>query len=325
MRAIAFTEYGQPEVLHLREVEEPAPRDNEVLVQIHAASVNSWDWELLRATPFANRIMFGLLKPKIKTLGCDIAGRVEAAGRNAKRFKPGDQVFGDTSKCGWGGFAEYVCVPENALSPKPARLTFQEAAAVPQAGLLALQGLQHKGGIQPGQRILVNGAGGGAGTFAVQIAKSFGAEVTGVDSTEKLDVVRSIGADQAIDYTKEDFTRNGQRYDFILDFAAHHSVFDYRRSLGPKGTYVMVGGSSASVRQLMFLGPLISVVSGKKLGLLMHKANKGLDDLTVLLEAGKVKPIIDRIYTLGQVPEALRYFGKGHVRGKLVIAMEHAT
>lgn len=321
MKVIAFTEYGQPEVLRLVDVEKPAPGDDELLVEIHAASVNSWDWELLRATPFANRIMFGLLRPRIKTLGCDIAGRVEAVGRNVKKFKLGDEVFGDTSKCGWGGFAEYVCVPENTLSSKPAGMTFQQAAAVPQAGLLALQGLHLKGAIQPGQRVLINGAGGGAGTFAVQIARSLGAEVTGVDSAEKLEVVRSVGADHVIDYAKEDFTRNGQQYDFILDLAAYHSIFDYRRSISPKGTYVMVGGSSATVRQVMFLGPFLSIASGKKFSLLMHKANKGLDEMTVLLEAGKVKPIVDRLYALGQVPEALRYFGEGHARGKLVIAV----
>ena len=325
MKAIAFTKYGPPDVLKLREVDKPAPKDNEVLVEVHAASVNSWDWELLRGTPFANRMMFGLLRPRIKTLGCDIAGRVEAVGGNAKKFKPGDQVFGDTSKCGWGGFAEYVCTPENALSSKPASMTFEEAAAVPQAGLLALQGLRHKGQIQPGQRVLINGAGGGAGTFAVQIAKSLGAEVTGVDSTEKLDVIRSVDADHVVDYTKEDFTKNGQRYDFILDFAAYHSIFDYKRSLGPKGVYVIVGGSSAAVRQVLFLGPFISITSGKRFGLLMHKANKGLDEMTRLLEAGKVKPAVDRVYTLGQVPEALHYFGEGHARGKLVVAVEHAT
>jgi NADPH:quinone reductase-like Zn-dependent oxidoreductase len=321
MKAVVFTEYGQPDVLQLKEVAKPTPKDNEVLVKIHAASVNSWDWELLRGTPFANRIMFGLLKPRIRILGCDIAGQVEAVGISANKYKPGDEVFGDISGCGWGGFAEYVSVPESALTSKPAGMTFEDAAAVPQAGLLALQGLRNKGEIQPGQKVLINGAGGGAGTFAVQIAKSFGAEVTGVDSTAKLDTMRSIGADRVIDYTKQDFTKNGQRYDHILDFAAYHSIFDYSRALSPGGTYVLVGGSSSRVRQVMFLGPFFSTTARKKLGLLIHKANKDLDVMTGLLEAGKVKPVIDKRYPLSEVAEALRYFGEGQARGKLVITV----
>jgi len=321
MKTIAFTKYGPPELLQLKEVNKPAPRDNEVLVRIHASSVNSWDWELLRGTPFANRVMFGLLRPKVKSLGCDIAGQAEVVGRDVKRFRPGDEVFGDISRHNWGGFAEYVAVPESALTPKPAGISFEEAAAVPQAALLALQGLRYKGEIQPGQKVLINGAGGGAGTFAVQMAKSLEAEVTGVDSSEKLDTMRSIGADHVIDYAKEDFTRNGKTYDRILDFAAYHSIFDYSRALAPRGTYVIVGGSSARVREILFLGPLISISSGKKFGLLIHKANKGLDVVAGLLEAGKVKSIIDKRYRLGEVPEALRYFGEGHARGKLVIAM----
>ncbi len=323
MKAVVFTEYGPPDVLRLKEVDKPAPQDSEALVEVHAASVNSWDWELLRGTPFANRMMFGLLKPRIRILGCDIAGRVEAVGKNVRKFKPGDEVFGDISGSGWGGFAEYVCAGEEALASKPAGMTFEEAAAVPQAGLLALQGLRNKREIQPGQKVLINGAGGGAGTFAVQIARSLGAEVTGVDSTGKLDTMRSIGADHVIDYTQEDFTKNGQRYDHILDFAAYHSIFDYSRALSRKGIYVMVGGSSARVRQVMFLGPFISIAGGKKFGLLIHKANKELDVMTELLEAGKVKPVIDKRYPLSEVPEALRYFGEGRARGKLVITVEH--
>ena len=321
MKAVVFTKYGQPDVLELKEVAKPAPKDNEVLIKVHAASVNDWDWGLLRGKPFVNRLLFGLLKPKIKILGVDIAGRVEAVGRNAKQFSPGDEVFGDISGCGWGGFAEYVCVRENALALKPAGMTFEEAAAVPQAGLLALQGLR-KGQIQPGQKVLINGAGGGAGTFAVQIAKSFGAEVTGVDSTNKLDMMRLIGADQVIDYTKEDFTKSGQCYDLILDVAAYHSIFDYKRALCPKGIYVMVGGSTARASQVMFLGPWISMTGSKKMGLLMHKPNKGLAFMKELFKAGKVVPVIDRRYTLSEVAEALRYFGEGHARGKVVITVE---
>ncbi len=324
MKAIVYTKYGPPDVLQLKEVEKPTPKDNEVLVKVHAASVNSWDWDLLRGKPFVNRLIFGLLKPRIKILGVDIAGRVEAVGRNFKQFQPGDEVFGDISRCGWGGFAEYVCASENVLALKPASMTFEEAAAIPQAAVIALQGLRDKGQIQPGQKVLINGAGGGAGTFAVQIAKSFGAEVTGVDSTRKLDMMRSIGADQVIDYTQEDFTKNGQRYDLILDVAAYRSIFDCKRALSPKGIYVVAGGSMTRIFQVMFLGPWISMRESKKMGLLMHKPNKiDLAFMKELFEAGKVVPVIDRRYTLSEVPEALRYFGEGHAQGKLVITLEH--
>jgi NADPH:quinone reductase-like Zn-dependent oxidoreductase len=323
MKAIVYERYGPPDVLQLKEVKKPTPKDNEVLIKVHAASINSWDWELLRGKPFVNRLLFGLLKPKIKILGADIAGRVEAVGRNVKQFQPDDEVFGDLCECGWGGFAEYVCARENTLALKPASMTFEEVAAVPQAAAMALQGLRDKGQIQPGQKVLINGAGGGVGTFAVQIAKSFGAEVTGVDSTKKLDMLRSIGADQVIDYTQEDFTKSGQRYDLILDVAAYHSIFDYKRALSPKGIYVMVGGSSARIFQAIFLGPLISMTGSKKLGILAHKPNKGLDFMKELFEAGKVVSVIDRRYPLSEVPEALRYFGKGHAKGKVVITVDH--
>jgi NADPH:quinone reductase-like Zn-dependent oxidoreductase len=321
MKAIVYTKYGPPDVLELKEVEKPTPKDDEVLIKVHAASINDWDWGLLRGKPLVNRLFFGLLKPKMQILGCDLAGRIETVGRNVKQFHPGDKVFGDISSCGWGGFAEYVCARENALALKPASMTFEEAAAVPQAALLALQGLRDKRQIQPGQKVLINGAGGGAGTFAVQIAKSFGAEVTGVDSTSKLDMMRSIGADHVIDYTKKDFTKNGQRYDLILDNAAHHSIFDYKRVLSPKGIYVMVGGSSAQMFQAMFLGPWISMTGSKKMGILMLKPNKDLAFMLELLKTGKVVPIIDRRYPLSEVPEALRYFGKGHAKGKVVITL----
>ena len=320
MEAMVRYKYGSPDLLGLEEVQEPIPRDDEVLIRVHASSVNDWDWGLLHGTPFANRALYGLFKPRRRILGSDIAGRVEAVGGSVTRFQPGDEVFGDNVGH-WGGFAEYVCVRENALLPKPAAMTFEEAAAVPHAALLALQGLRDKGRVQPGQNVLINGAGGGAGTFAIQIAKSFGAEVTGVDSTEKLDVMRSVGADQVIDYTQVDFTRNGQRYDFILDIAAHHSVFDHKRALSPAGTYVVVGGSTPRIMQVIFLGPLISMGSGSKLCLLAHKPNKGLADMIEFLEAGRVVPVIDRRYPLSEVPEALRYFGEGHARGKVVITV----
>jgi NADPH:quinone reductase-like Zn-dependent oxidoreductase len=326
MKAIVCTKYGPPDVLQLKEVEKPTPKDNEVLVKVHAASVNSWDCDLVKGKPFVNRLMTGFLKPKINIFGADIAGRIEAVGKNLKQFKPGDEVFGDLSPCGWGGFAEYVCAPENVLTLKPASMTFEEAAAVPQAGLLALQGLRDKVQIQPGQKVLINGAGGGAGTFAVQIAKLFGAEVTGVDSTSKLDMLCSIGADQVIDYTQEDFTKNGQVYDLILDVVTYRSIFDYKRALSPKGNYVMLGGGSwARVVQTMFLGPLISMTGSKKMHVLMYKPNKkeDVDFMKELLEAGKIKPVIDRRYPLSEVAEAFRYLGEGHFRGKVVITVEH--
>jgi len=319
MKAMVWTKYGSPDFLELYEVAKPVPRDNEVLINVHAASVNSWDLELLLGVPFVNRLMAGLLKPKrIKILGCDIAGRVEAVGINVKQFKPGDEVFGDLSRCGWGGFAEYVCARDDALAIKPANMTFEQAAAIPQAGLLALQGLR-KGKIQSGQKVLINGASGGVGSFAVPMAKYFGAEVTGVCSTKKLDFVRSMGADHVIDYKLEDFTKNGNRYDLILDVKGYHSIFDYKHALNPKGIYVMAGGSSALVNQLMFLGPLISMTTSQKMGLLLHKANKGLDFIIELFESGIVVPVIDKRYPLNEVAEALRYFGKGHAKGKVVI------
>ena len=319
MKAIVYTKYGPPDVLQLKEVEKPTPKDNEVLVKIHAASVNDWDWGLLRGKPFVNRLLFGLRKPKVKILGCDIAGRVEAVGRNVKQFQPGDEVFGDISGCGMGGFAEYVCARENVLAPKSASMTYEQAAAVPQAAVLALQGLR-KGQIQPGQKVLINGAGGGVGTFGVQIAKSFGAEVTGVDSTGKLDMVRSIGADQVIDYTKEDFTKSGRRYDLILDVVVYRSIFDYKRALSPKGIFVMIGGSIPRVFLIALTAPLIT--RSKKLVILAHKPNsKDLIFMNDLFEAGKVAPVIDRRYPLSEVAEALRYFGKGHVQGKVVITV----
>ncbi len=322
MKAIVYKKYGSPDVLELKEVAKPTPEDNEVLVKVHAASINDWDWGLLRGKPFVNRLIGGLLKPR-KILGCDIAGWVEAVGRNVKQFQPGDEVFGDISGCGFGGFAEYVCARENALTLKPAGMTFEQAAAVPQAALLALQGLRDKGQIQSGQKVLINGAGGGTGSFAIQIAKSFGVEVTGVDNSSKLDTMRSIGADHVIDYTQKDFTKNGQHYDLILDLMGYHPFFDYKRALSPKGIYVMVGGSVALMFQVLFLGSWISLTGSKKMCILGLKQNKDLDFIKELFENGKVVPVIDRRYTLSEVAEAFRYFGEGHVRGKVVITVEH--
>jgi NADPH:quinone reductase-like Zn-dependent oxidoreductase len=321
MKAIVYEKYGPPDVLQLKEVEKPVPKENEVLVKVQAASVNYSNSAFVRGKPFIVRLMgSGLLKPKYKILGSDIAGRVETVGVNVRQFRPGDEVFGDLSECGRGGFAEYVAVPENALVLKPANLTFEEAAAVPEAAVVALQGLRDKGQIQPGQKVLIYGASGGIGTFAVQIAKSFGAEVTGVCSTRNLDLVRSIGADHVIDYTQEDFTQNGQQYDLILATAGYRSLFDYARALSPGGIYVVTGGSMAQVFQPMYLGPFISMTGGKKMGnLAMRPSQKDLVFVAQLIEAGKVKPVIDRCYPFSEVAEALRYYGKGHSRGKVVI------
>ena len=323
MKAIVYTKYGAPDVLELKEVEKPTPRDDEVLVKLHAVSANAADLHLLRGDPFLLRLVSGLLKPKNTILGADIAGRVEAVGKNVKEFQPGDEVFGDISACGWGGFAEYVCARENALVLKPACLTFEQAAAVPMAAVTALQGLRAKGQIQPGQKVLINGASGGVGTFAVQIAKSFGAEVTAVCSTRNVAMARSLGADHVIDYTQEDFTKNGQRYDLILAVNGYQSISDYQRALSPAGMYVMSGGSGAQMSQAMLLGPWISMTGSKKMGNLLAKPNqKDLVFVKELLEAGKVVPVIDRRYTLSEVPEAIRYLEEGHAKGKVVITLE---
>ena len=323
MRAIVYEEYGSPDVLNFQEVEKPAPMEDEVLVKVHAASVNAADWHIMRADPPLVRLMgFGLLRPKYKILGADIAGRVEAVGRNVSQFRPGDEVFGDLSGDGFGGFAEYVCATEDVLASKPADTSFEEAAAVPLAAVTALQGLRDKGQVRQGQKVLINGASGGVGTFAVQIAKSFGAEVTGVCSTSKVDMVRSLGADHVIDYTQEDFTKNGQHYDLILAANGYHPISDYKRALSPEGTYVMTGGSGAQMFQSMTLGPILSMSGSKKLGNLSMKANKGdLIFMKGLLEAGEVTPVIDRTYPLAEVPEAMRYLEEGHARGKVVITV----
>jgi len=337
MKAAVFTKYGPPkEVLKVKEIEKPTPKDNEVLIKINAAAICWADRAIITGKPFIARLSSGLLKPKHTIPGIEIAGQVEKVGTNITQFHLGDEIFADISECGFGAFAEYVCVPENALRLKPARMTFDEAAAVPSAGANALQNLRGVGSsspsfllsdkrkIQPGQRVLINGAGGGVGTFAVQIAKSFGAEVTGVDSPSKLDMLRSIGADHVIDYTQEDFTKSGQRYDLILDVVASRSIFDYKRALSPKGIFVMVGGSGAAILQAFLLGPLISMTGSKKMGIVMWKPNNQ-EDLAILeelFEAGKVVPIIDRRYPLSETAEALQYLEEGHARGKIVITME---
>jgi NADPH:quinone reductase-like Zn-dependent oxidoreductase len=305
----------------LEEVEKPTPQDHEVLVSVRAASVNYGDWALLRGKPFVVRLMSrGLLRPKQTILGADVAGRVEAVGRNVEQFRPGDEVFGDISACGFGAYAEYVSVPASALALKPTNLSFEQAAAVPMSAVVALQGLRDVGRIQPGQKVLIVGASGGNGTFAVQIAKSFGAEVTGVCSTRNLDLVRSIGADHLIDYTREDFAQSEQRYDLILAAGGYRSIFDY---LSPEGTYVMVGGAMAQVYEAMLLGPFLSMAGSQTLVNLAAVSRQ--EDLVVvkeLIEAGRVVPVIDRRYPLHQVADALRYYGEGHSRGKVVITVE---
>jgi NADPH:quinone reductase-like Zn-dependent oxidoreductase len=317
MKAIVYTKYGSPDVLQLKEVDKPTPKDNEVLVKVYAASANAADWHLMRAEPFLARLENGLLKPKNTKLGADIAGRVEAVGRNVTQFQEGDEVFGGMPLNELGGFAEYVCANEDALALKPARLTFEQAAAVPLAAFTALQGLRDKGQIQTRQRVLINGASGGVGTFAVQIAKSFGTEVTGVCSTRNLDMVRSIGADHVIDYTKENFTQNGQRYDLIFDAVGNRSVSDYQRALSPNGICSVAGFTALSrLFQVMLLG-------GKKVGMMATAKGNKKDLLFIkdLLDTGKVVPVIDRCYPLNEVAEAIRYLEEGHAKGKIVITV----
>ncbi len=326
MKAIVYHNYGSPDVLKYEEIEKPAARDNQVLIKVHAASLNALDWHLLSADIFLVRLMGGgMLKPKDPRLGADLAGRVEAVGSHVTQFQPGEEVFG----MGVGAFAEYACARETALVLKPTTMTFETAAAMPIAALTALQGLRDNGRIQPGQKVLIQGASGGVGMFAVQIAKAFGAEVTAVCSTRNLDMARSIGADHLIDYTQEDFTRNGQRYDLILAVNGYRPILAYRRALSPTGRYVLVGASAAhllqALVQTMLLGPLISRTGGQKMGF-MGEAKINQKDLVFvkeLIETGKVAPVIDRCYPLSETAEAFRYFAEVHAKGKVVITMAH--
>lgn len=319
MKAIVYTKYGGPEVLQLQEVEKPSPKDDEVLVKVRAVSINDWDWGLLRGD-FVNRLLYGLRKPRKMILGSDIAGYIEAVGKNVRQFQVGDEVYGDLSGR-WGGFAEYVCARENALALKPALMSFEQAAAIPQAGMLAVQGLRDAGHIQPGQKLLINGAGGGVGTFAVQIAKLYGVEVTGVDSPEKLDLLRSLGFDHVIDYTREDFTRSGQCYDLILDVKSNRSAFDYARALCRHGSYVTVGGSMSRLLPALFWKPWISRISKKHIHLVVLKPNKDLAYINELFLSGKVKPVIEGPYKLEEVRQAFQLFSKGAHKGKVVITI----
>jgi NADPH:quinone reductase-like Zn-dependent oxidoreductase len=319
MKAVVWTKYGPPDVLLLQEVERPSPGDDDVLIRVHASSINSWDWELLNGR--ASFTLGGRLKPPYKILGCDVAGTVEDVGRNVTRLRPGDEVFGDISRDGWGGFAEFVCARETSLSLKMTSLSFEQAAAIPQAAMLALQSLRDKGKVRSGQRVLINGAGGGVGTFAVQIAKSFGAEVTGVDRAEKLDMLLSIGADHVVDYNKEDFTRRGQEYDLIVDVVSHRSVFDYKRALAPKGVCVLVGGSGGAILMSVLLGSW--ALGNRKVTLLLYKPDPlDLAQISDLIEAGKVVPVIDMRYPLSEVADAFRYYAEGNVKGKVVVTVQ---
>ncbi len=326
MEAAVYEKYGTADVLELKEVGKPVHKDDEVLLKVYAASINSWDWDMLTGTPCEYRLFSGLLKPKkTNILGCDIAGCVEKAGKNIQRLKPGDEVYGDLSGGSWGGFAEYACARESELSLKPSNMSFEEAAATPQAALLALQAFQTKKEIQKGDSILINGGCGGVGTFAIQMAKAFGYQITAVDGAEKLDMMRSLGADHVIDYEKEDFTRNGKRYDLILDVKSDRSIFEYKRALSSNGIYASVGGKTSSILQLALLGPLIKKKENKVLTLVLYKPNKGLSMIGEFFESGQVLPVIDKCFPLNEAAEAFRYFGEGHFKGKVVITIRKKT
>lgn len=321
MKALVFTEYGSPNVLQLKELPKPAPGEHEVLVKIHATAVNDYDWSMVRGRPYLYRLMFGLLKPKRQIPGMELSGTIEALGKNASSFEVGDAVYGDISEYGFGTFAEYVCVNEKALALKPAAMAFEEAAALPHASMLAYQGLVDIGNIQNGQQVLINGAGGGVGTYGLQLVKLYDAEVTGVDTGDKLEMMKSIGFDPVIDYKKEDFTRNGRRYDLILDAKTNRSPFSYTRSLKPGGKYITVGGHLIRLLQLLVLKLWISMFTTKSVHIVALKPNKDLNYINELFEAGKIKPVIDGPHQFSQAPEALQYFGEGKHRGKVVISL----
>lgn len=322
MKAIVVEQYGTPDVMKFKDVEKPAPKDHEVLVKIHAAALNMFDWHLLTADIFLVRLNAGLFKPKYKIPGADMSGRVEAVGKDVTQFKVGDEVYGDLAASGCGSFAEYVSVPEKALALKPVNLTFEEAAAYPMAAVTALQGLRDQGKLQPGQKVLIQGASGGVGSFAVQIAKVLGAEVTAVCSARNMDQVRSLGADHVIDYAKEDFTRNGKQYDLIFAVNGYHPINDYKRALSPKGIYVAAGGSMRQIFESLLRSSFVSEKNGRQLGVLTAKPKQeDLIYLKGLTEAGRVKPVIDKRYPLNETAHALRYLGEGHARGKVVITV----
>ena len=319
MKAILYNNYGSPDVLRMEDIERPIPGDNEVLIKVHAVSINSWDWDMLTGTPFEYRFISGLLKPKSTKLhGCDIAGQVEEVGNNVKHFHVGDEVLGDLSEGGWGAFAEYTCAPANNLILKPSSMTFEEAACLSHGGNLAVQGLIDFGKIESGQKVLINGGGGSTGTLAIQIAKLSDVEVTAVDHTVKLDIMRKLGADHVIDYTKKDFTQNGQKYDLIFDVKTNRSIFNYQRALRPNGIYATVGGKTSRILQVVFFGKLSRKF---EMHLVPYKANKDLNYLIELFEADKLKLVIDKCFPLEKTAKAFRYFGEGHFKGKIVVTL----
>lgn len=322
MKAILLKEYGLPNVLEIGEVAKPIPNDKEVLVRIHSASINDWDWGLVRGKPFVIRLFYGLKRPKINIPGVDVSGKIEAVGGKVSSYKIGDEIYCDLSESGCGGFAEYVCITEKILSKKPSNISYNDASALPHAGLLALQGLVEKGKVKSGQSILINGAGGGVGTLGIQILKSYRLKVTGVDSDEKLDLMKSLGFDNVMDYKKVDFTDTGEKYDLILDTKSNRSVFKYARSLKKNGTYITVGGSMYRLFEIAFLGSLISLFTGKKLNVLIHKPNKGLDQISKLVENGQIRPVVDGPYEFDKIPELIQYFGEGKHLGKIVVEIE---
>lgn len=320
-----FEGYGAPEeVLRLREVPPPVPGKGELLIRVRATSINDWDWSLLRGAPFYIRLFYGPLRPRISIPGTDIAGRVEAVGAGVTRFRPGDEVYGDLSEAGFGGFAEYVCAPETAVATKPANASFAEAAALPHAAMLALQGLRDVGRIQPGERLLINGAGGGVGTLGIQIARTFGVDrIAGVDSAGKSEMLRALGFDPVLDYRQEDFTRSGQHYDVILDPKTNRSPFDYARALAPGGRYVTVGGLTPRLLQVFALGRVPNLFGDKEISLLALKPNRDLALITELTEAGRLRPVLDGPYPFEDLPAAVRHFGSGEHRGKVVVEIGH--
>ncbi len=319
MKAILLEKYGVPDDLEIGVAEKPIPKDDEVLVRIHSASVNDFDWGLVRGKPFVTRLFFGLMKPKITIPGVDISGVIEEVGGNVSSFKIGDEIYCDLSECGFGGFAEYVCVPEKVVTKKPANISFNDASALPHAGLLALQGLVEKGKVKSEQNILINGAGGGVGTLGIQILKSYNVKVTGVDSGGKHELMKSLGYDHVLDYRKVDFTAIGEKYDLILDTKSNRSVFNYVRCLNKNGRYITIGGSMYRLLEVALTGWLISLFTGKKLSVLFHKPNKGLDQISELVETGQLKPVVDRPYRFDKIPELIQYLGEGRHLGKIVV------
>jgi NADPH:quinone reductase-like Zn-dependent oxidoreductase len=321
MKAIVLSHYGSPDSLQLAEVPKPEPGDDQVRIKVHATAINDWDWSYVRGKPYLYRLMFGLLKPKTAILGAEVAGTVEAVGRNVGKFQPGDRVYGDLSEAGFGGFAEYVCVPEGALARMSPGMSFEQAAALPHAAMLALQGLLDVGQIRQGERVLINGAGGGVGIIGVQIAKQYGAEVTGVDRGFKLETLKSVGFDHVLDYEQQDFTRNGERYDLILDAKTTRSPFSYLRALNPGGRYVTVGGHLPRLMQTLCMGPLIARTTGKQVRIVALKPNKDLASVNELFESQGLKCVIDGPYPLSGVPKALQRFGEAKHVGKIVITV----